>query len=140
MKAWLLNRYNSSSFNTCPHQHLPEMAGPPVEIHLQDNVKPVTSHKAAPIPLQWQDQVLTDLKRDEALVVVERVPYGEPVEWCHKMVVTRKQDGSPRGTVDLSPLNKFCKRETHNSETLGRQSPTRGMVFTAFLFESPIVT
>ena len=28
------------------------------------------------------------------------------------MVVTRKQDGSPRGTVDLSPFNKYCKRET----------------------------
>ena len=28
------------------------------------------------------------------------------------MVVTRKHDGSPRRTVDLSPLNKHCQRET----------------------------
>jgi len=97
MKAWLLNRYNSSSFNTCPHHHhLLEMAGPPVEIHLQENMKPVANHKAAPILLRWQDQVLNDLKRDDALGVVERVPYGEPVEWCHIMVVTRKHDSSPR--------------------------------------------
>lgn len=27
------------------------------------------------------------------------------------MVVTHKHDGTPRSTVDLSPLNKFCKRE-----------------------------
>lgn len=44
------------------------------------------------------------------------VPYGEPVTWCHRMVVTWKHDGSPRRTVDLSPLNKFCRRETFASE------------------------
>jgi hypothetical protein len=33
------------------------------------------------------------------------------------MVVTRKHDGTPRRTVDLSPLNRQCKRETHSSET-----------------------
>ena len=33
------------------------------------------------------------------------------------MVVTRKKDGSPRRTVDLSPLNKFCLREAHSSRS-----------------------
>jgi len=58
--------------------------------------------------------------------VIERVPFGEPVEWCHRMVMTRKHDGSPRRTVDLSPLNKHCQRETHNSESpfhLARRIP-----------------
>ena len=32
------------------------------------------------------------------------------------MVITRKHDGTPRQTVDLSPLNKWYKQETHNSE------------------------
>ena len=89
-------------------------------------LKPVAFHKAAPIPLHWQDKVISDLKRDEALGVIERVPIGEPVGWCHRMVVTRKQDGTPRRTVDLSPLNKHCKRETHNSESpfhLARRVP-----------------
>ena len=36
------------------------------------------------------------------------------------MVVTRKHDGSPRRTVDLSPLNKFCLRETFATESLFR--------------------
>ena len=27
--------------------------------------------------------------RDEALGVIERVPYGEPVNWCHRMVITK---------------------------------------------------
>ena len=104
------------------------MTGPPVEIHLKKNATPVACHKAASIPLHWQDQVRAELERDEALGVVERVPLGEPVEWCHRMVVTRKPDGSPRRTVDLSPLNKHCKRETHNSEspfTLARRIPRK---------------
>jgi len=33
------------------------------------------------------------------------------------MVITRKHDGSPRRTVDLSPLNKFCQWETFASES-----------------------
>ena len=32
------------------------------------------------------------------------------------MVMTRKHDGTGRRTVDLSPLNKFCLRETHSSK------------------------
>jgi len=124
MRAWLLERYKSSTFNKCPHQQLPTMTGPPVEIHLKDGVRPIASHKAPPVPLHWQEQVHSDLKCDEALGVIERVPMGEPVEWCHRMVVTRKEDGSPRRTVDLSPLNKLC--ETYNSESpfhLARRVP-----------------
>ena len=33
------------------------------------------------------------------------------------MVLTRKHDGKPRRTVNISPLNKFCLRETHPGET-----------------------
>ena len=93
------------------------MSGPPVEIHMEDTAKPKTCHTAAPIPLHWQEQVKKDLMRDEALGVIEKVPYGEPVTWCHRMVVTRKQDENIVTTVNLSPLNKFCKMETCASET-----------------------
>ena len=55
--------------------------------------------------------------QDVALGVIEKVPYGEPVQWCHRMVITRKNDGSPRRTVDLSPLNKHCQRETFAAES-----------------------
>ena len=116
MAAWLLDRYSASTFNICPHQHMPCMEGPPLEIHMDPNATPRTCHTAANIPLHWQKQVHEDLIRDEALGVIERVPYGEPVSWCHRMVITRKHDGSPRRTVDLSPLNKFCRRETFSAE------------------------
>ena len=117
MRDWLLNRYAKSTFNTCPHKPLPSMSGPPIEIHVEENASPKTFHTAAPIPLHWQEQVKNDLIRDEALGVIEKVPYGEPVTWCHRMVVTRKHDGRPRRTVDLSPLNRFCKRETFSAES-----------------------
>ena len=39
------------------------------------------------------------------------------MDWCHRMVISRKHDGSPRRTVDLSPLNRYCKRETYSSES-----------------------
>ena len=126
MRDWLLDRFKSSTFNTCPHCPLPTMTGPPIEMHVDESAKPKACHTAAPVALHWQSQVHKDLLRDEALGVIERVPYGEPVTWCHRMVVTRKHDGSPRRTVDLSPLNKFCKRETFSAEApfpLARRVP-----------------
>ena len=126
MKAWLLDRYASSTFNTCPHRALPSMEGPPIEIHVDPAATPKACHTPANIPLHWQQRVYDDLLRDEALGVIERVPYGEPVTWCHRMVITRKHDGSPRRTVDISPLNKFCQRETFAMESpfhLARRIP-----------------
>jgi len=102
------------------------MSGPPVEIHLEDGTTPKAVHTPATLPVHWQEKVHTDLLRDEALGVIEKVPYGEPVTCCHRMVVTRKHDGTPRRTVDLSPLNKHCKCETFASESpfhLARRVP-----------------
>ena len=98
----------------------------PVEIHVDPSAEPKACHTPANVPLHWQTRVYEDLLRDEALGVIERVPYGEPVTWCHRIVVTRKHDGSPRRTVDLSPLNKYCKRETFAMESpfhLARRIP-----------------
>ena len=126
MKKWLLEYFGSSTFNTCPHRPLQEMEGPPLEMHVADDAKPRVCHTPAQIALHWQQQVYDGIKRDEALGIVEPVPYGDPVTWCHRLVVTRKHDGSPRRTVDLSPLNKYCTRETHGAESpyhLARRIP-----------------
>ena len=74
-------------------------------------------HIPASIPLHWQQQVRADLLWDEALEIVEKVPHGEPTQWCHRMVIARKHDGTPRQIVNLSPLNKFCRRETFALKT-----------------------
>ena len=126
MKEWLLDYFKASTFNTCPHQPLHEMSGPPVEIHIDPDAEPKRCRTPSRIAVHWQQQVEEDIKRDEALGILEKVPYGEPVTWCHRMVVTRKHNGKPRRTVDLSPLNKFCRRETYPSESpfhLARRVP-----------------
>ena len=76
MEAWLRDRYASSTFNTCPHRALPCMEGPPVEIHVDPSAEPKACHTPANVPLHWQKRVYEDLLRDEALGVIERVPYG----------------------------------------------------------------
>ena len=98
------------------------MDGPPVEIHL---IKCATSCKVstpASIPIHWQKQVKADLDRDVALGVIEKVE--EPSEWCQKMVCVRRPDSRPRRTVDLQPLNKFCKREEWVTNSPAKQART----------------
>ena len=92
------------------------MAGLPIEIHVDPAAASVAVHTPASIPLHWQEKVHEDLLRDEALGILEKVPHGEPTQWCHRRVITRKHDGTPRRMVDLSPLNRYCQRETFASE------------------------
>ena len=93
------------------------MSGPAIKIQIDKDANPKAFHTPAIIPIHWQEKVHSDLFRDVDLGVIEPVPCGEPVSWCHRMVITKKQDGSPRRTVDLSPLNKHCKRETFSTES-----------------------
>lgn len=126
MKEWLLDKFSSSTFNVCPHKPLQQMAGPPLKFHVDPQAEPQVCRKPSPVSLHWQERVHADLLRDEALGVIERVPYGETPSWCHRMVLDRKSDGSPRRTVDLSPLNQYCKRELYSSESpfhLARRVP-----------------
>ena len=134
MEKYILDRWDSSTFNQCPHQMLPVMEGPPVSFHVADDSKPTRVTTPAPVALHWQERVKAELDRDVNLGVLERVPYGEATDWCTRMVITRKHDGGPRRTIDLSPLNQFCKRETHPSKSpfhLARSVP-QGSVKTVF--------
>ena len=104
------------------------MEGPPIQIHIDPNAIPVKFTKPVPVALHWQKQVEEDLERDIALGVLERVPLGEPTKWCFKMLIQRKEDGSPRRTIDISPMNKHCEREVHTSKspfTLARSIPEK---------------
>ena len=114
MRQWLLDRYSSSTFNKCSHQQLPLMEGPPISILIDPKAQPVMFNTPATIPIHWMEDVRMKLEEDVRLGVLERVPMGEKPTWCFRMVLARKPDGSPRRTVDLSPLNKFCYREPHH--------------------------
>jgi len=78
---------------------------------------PVAYHTPIPIPIHWQDDVKAGLDQDVRLGVIEPVPIGTPVTWCHRMVVCPKKSGKPRRTVDLQPLNRHATRETHHTQS-----------------------
>ncbi|KAK3875650.1 hypothetical protein Pcinc_019504 [Petrolisthes cinctipes] len=72
MKDWLLERY-ASTFNICPHQPLPAMTGPPIEIRVDPDVQPVVTRRPPNVPVHWQEEVSEQLKRDVALGVQTRL-------------------------------------------------------------------
>ena len=113
MRQWLLDTFAASTFNKCPHQSLPFIKAEPITLHVDKEAKPVAHHTPCILPIHWRDKVKAGLDDDERLGVLEKVPDGVPTTWLHRMVVVPKPSGEPRRTVDLSPLNKFCKRETH---------------------------
>ena len=73
-------------------------------------------YKSSPVPIHWDEKFHQELMKDVKKDVLEMVPHGEPVTHCHKVVLKRKPDGSFRRTVDYSPLNRHCTRETHSME------------------------
>lgn len=115
LKAFLLDHYKASTFNTCPHQPLPMMEGPPLRLNVDPNAEPTAYHKPIPVPLHWQEKVKAGLDQDVQLGVIEEVPIGDPVTWCHRMVICAKNNGEPRRTVDFQALNIHAVRETHHT-------------------------
>ena len=93
------------------------MHGPPMRLMVDLDAEPVAHHTPVPVPLHWQDAVKADLDRDVRLGVLEPVPVGEPVTWCHRMVVCAKKNGKPRRTVDFQALNRHATRETHHTQS-----------------------
>ena len=79
------------------------MTGPPVTLMIADDAKPVASHSPIPVPIHWHDEVKADLDLDVRLGVIEPVPIGEPVTWCHRMVLCAKKDENRDGPLTFSP-------------------------------------
>ena len=117
LQKFLLDYYKSSTFNTCPHQPLNQMSGPPMQLMVDPNATPVAHHNPYKIPLHFQDNVKEGLERDVRLGVIAPVPSNIPTKWCHRMVVCAKKDGTPRRTVDFQALNKYASRETHHTQS-----------------------
>ena len=122
MRNWLIDYYSTSTFYQCTHQLLPGMTGPKICLHVDNNAIPYAVHTPAPVSLHWQVAVKEQIDQDISIGVLEKVPIGEPSLWCHRMAITPKSDGSPRRTVDLSPLNAFCVRETHHVQPPFKQA------------------
>ena len=134
LKNFLLKYYAASTFNTCTHQTLPMMSGKRLRLFIDANAKPVPIHRALDVPTHWRDDVKEGLDQDVRLGVIEPVPVGEPVTWCHRMVIIPKKNGKPRRTVDFQPLNKYAARETHHTDSpfLQARSVPRNVFKTIF--------
>ena len=107
MKVWLRETFCSSTFNRCPHQVLKGVTGPYLHLHVDPLTKPKAVHTPSTMPLHWEKALQKQLEDDANLGVLERVPHGQPSLWYHRMVATRKPDGSPRRTVDMSILKRL---------------------------------
>nr|XP_039266336.1 uncharacterized protein LOC120341843 [Styela clava] len=92
---------------------LPAMKTKPAHIHLKEDATSRAHHSPIPVPLCWMEQIKSQLDSDVASGVLEKVPIGEAVNWCSRMIIVPK-NGSPRRTIDLQYLNSQCKRETHH--------------------------
>ena len=113
LKKLLLDHYASSTFNTCCHQPLPLMHGPPLELAIKPGASLHAVYTPSTVPLHWEDKIKRDLDRDIDMGVLEKVDVNEPVTWCSRMVVTRKHNGEPRRTIDLQALNEAGLRQAH---------------------------
>ena len=71
MKDRLLKDYASSTFNQCEHQQLPCMAGPDLEIHVDENAQLANFTTPATVPLHWQEKVKQKLEQNVAMGVME---------------------------------------------------------------------
>ena len=80
LKAWLVKKFLSSSFNTSSAP-LARMLGPPMKIHINMNTNPVAILKPIPIPHHWQETIKAELDRDCKLVIIKKVPMGVPIRW-----------------------------------------------------------
>ena len=151
LQKHLLRMYAQSTCNTCPRQPLPRMTGPPLRLMLDEDATPVAHHTHIPVAIHWQDEVKAGLGEDVRLGVLEKVPIGTPVTWCHRMVICAKKNGKPRRTVDFQALNKHAFRKTHHTQSPFHQARrnlmenarpylTRGMTITVSLYTRTTAT
>ena len=72
LKEWILNYYESTAFNTCKHQPLPLMQGPPLEFHVDKDVRPFVCHTPMAVPAHCEKQITPDWDRYVVLGVSEK--------------------------------------------------------------------
>ena len=80
-------------------------------IHLKEEARPFSLSTPRRVPTPLMKPVKQELDRMVKLGVISQVT--EPTEWCARMVLVVKRNGSVRVCVDLTHLNQSVKRERH---------------------------
>ena len=104
IESWLKKRYVASTFNTCTHQTLPMMSGPPLRLMIDNDATPVARHRPIPVAVHWPGRGCTS-----------RRARGGTCRRSGHMVICVKKNGKPRRTVDFQALNVYVARETHHT-------------------------
>ena len=71
LQRWILEYFQTSAFNTCPHQPLQTMTGKPMDISFKPNITPSAVHTPIPVPHHWKRRVKSNLDRDVELGIIE---------------------------------------------------------------------
>ena len=88
-----------------------------IKLHIDEEVPPVAQpHRRVPFHVRKQLEV--QLRRDEELIVIERIE--GPTSWVSPVVVAPKpkSSGKVRVCVDMRQANKAVKRERHVTPTV----------------------
>ena len=72
---------------------------------IDKDATPVARHSPIPVAVHWQDEVKAGLDEDVRLGVLEKEPVGDPVTWCHRMVICAKKNSKHGG---LSGIKCIC--------------------------------
>ena len=102
---------------TPEHQPLSLMDSIPMQLMIDPDAEPVAHHTPVPVPLHWQQDMKAVLDNNVSLGVLEPVPVGKPVTWCHRTIVCAKKNGKPCCTLDFQALNRHATCETHHTQS-----------------------
>ena len=116
LERWFLEKFRKLCFNV-DAEPLPTMRTKPQHYHLQKDHKVYRATTPIPVAYHWKEEANAALDADVRKGILRKVPVGERTDWCMRMLVVPKHDGSPRRTVDFQPLNKYIDREIHHTPT-----------------------
>ena len=80
-------------------------------ITLKGDAQPFAIYVPRKVLLPLYQQTKKELDKMLETGVISKV--DQPTDWCAPMVVAPKSNGKVRGSVDLSKLNEYVKRENH---------------------------
>ena len=111
LELWLMESFKELfATDKCP---LRVMSGEPQHIHIKHDAVPVAYHTPYMVPVHLRDAVKLAIEKKCKLGIIEKVSVEEVTEWCSRMVVQKKKDGSVRICGDFTELNKNCLRESN---------------------------
>ena len=101
LKNWLPEQFANTAFKN--NGAFPPMSC--LHIHQKEGAISKARHNPIPVPFHFKEPVKQALWEDVRRGIITPVPVGMPTDWCSTMVITAKNPGKPRRTIDYQHLN-----------------------------------